>query len=94
MRLPALILALILLPTLVPDHSTYAQKQTPPEDQIVIYVIQLDYANAENLAAVLAPLLSPEGRVVAYTPTNSLIVKDKASVVKRVVEITKGPTTQ
>ena len=94
MRLPALILALILLPTLVPGHSTHAQKQTPPEDQIVIYVIQLDYANAENLAAVLAQLLSPEGRVVAYTPTNSLIVKDKASVVKRVVEITKGPTTQ
>ncbi len=94
MRLPALILALILLPTLLPGHSAYAQKQTSPDDQIVICVIQLDYANAENLAGVLAPLLSPEGRVVAYTPTNSLIVKDKASVVKRVVEITKGPTTQ
>jgi hypothetical protein len=31
-----------------------------------------------------------DGRVVAYKPTNSLIIKDRASLVKRLVEIIKG----
>jgi len=60
-------------------------------DPIVIQVIELDYADANQLAAVLTPLLSPEGSIVAYSRTNSLIIKDRASNVKRLVELIKGP---
>ncbi len=94
MRLPTLIFVFILLLTPIPYHSAAAQKQVPPEDRVVIQVVQLDYADAEHLASVLAPLLSPQGRIVAYSRTNSLIIKDRASVVKMLVEIIKGPLAQ
>ncbi len=72
-----------------PDHGL-AQEARPSRDPIVIQVIHLDYADAEHLAAVLAPLLSKEGRVIAYPPTNSLIIRDRASLVKKLVTIIKG----
>jgi len=71
-------------------HPSYAQGERPLGDPIVIQVLYLDYADAEHLASVLAPLLSKEGRVVAYRPTNCLIIKDRASLVKKLVKIIKG----
>jgi type II secretory pathway component GspD/PulD (secretin) len=91
MRLPTLNLALIFLLTSATYHSAFAQKQRPLRDQVVIQVIQLDYADAENLATVLTPFLSPKGRIVADSRTNSLIIKDEASVVRRLLEAIKGP---
>jgi type II secretory pathway component GspD/PulD (secretin) len=73
-------------------HCCSAQEPRLPGDPIVIQVIHLDYADAEYLASVLQPLLSREGTVVAYKPTNSLIIKERASLVKRLVEIIKGVT--
>ena len=71
-------------------HCCSAQEPRPAGDPIVIQVIHLDYADAEYLASILQPLLSKEGTVVAYKPTNSLIIKERASLVKRLVEIIKG----
>jgi len=68
----------------------YAQKSRSRREPIVIHVIQLDYADAEHLASVLAPFLSKEGRIVPHTPTNSLIIKDRKSVVEALVKIIKG----
>jgi type II secretory pathway component GspD/PulD (secretin) len=85
------ILALILLCLPLAYPSSDAQVKTPTKDRIVIKIIQLDYADAEHLASVLAPLLSPKGRVLAYRPTNCLILRDKASIVEQLVEIIKGP---
>jgi type II secretory pathway component GspD/PulD (secretin) len=83
-------LAPVLLIPLIHLYPSYAQEAKPSRDPIVIRVIHLDYADAEYLASVLAPLLSKEGRVVAYRPTNSLIIKDRASLVKTLVKIIKG----
>lgn len=91
MRQAMYVAAITLLITLVSFQSSSAQATAPQGDPIVIRVIDLDYADAEDLATILAPLLSPEGRIVAYARTNSLIIKDRASVVKRIVEIIKGP---
>ena len=79
----------VLLCTIYLDHG-WAQEARPIRDPIVIQVIHLEYADAEHLAVVLAPLLSKEGRVVAYPPTNSLIIRDRASLVKKLVTIIKG----
>jgi type II secretory pathway component GspD/PulD (secretin) len=81
---------LILLALLICLHPSYAQEERPLVDPIVIELIELDYADAEYLASVLAPLLSKEGKIVAYVPTNTLIIKDRASLVKRLREIIKG----
>jgi type II secretory pathway component GspD/PulD (secretin) len=91
MRLPTLYLALLFLLTLTFHDSAHAQKQRPPRDRVIIQVIQLDYADAETLVTVLTPLLSPEGRMVADSRTNSLIIKDRTFVVRRLLEVIKGP---
>jgi type II secretory pathway component GspD/PulD (secretin) len=61
-----------------------------PADHPGSFIHHLDYADAEYLVSILQPLLSKEGTVVAYRPTNSLIIKERASLVKRLVEIIKG----
>jgi type II secretory pathway component GspD/PulD (secretin) len=68
-----------------------AQDFVPPGDPIVIQIIELEYANAEELAKTLEPLLSPQGRITAYGPSNSLIIKDRKSIVEALVKIIKGP---
>ena len=94
MKLGSFILLLTLLAVAIPSHSSNVQKRSPPRDRVVIQIIELDYADAQHLASVIAPLLSPKGRVVAYPPTNTLIIRDKAYIVKRLVEIIKGPCDQ
>lgn len=94
MKPSSFILLLALSAAAIPFHSSNAQKRRPPSNRVVIQIIELDYADAQHLASVIAPLLSPEGRVVAYTPTNNLIIRDKAYIVKRLVEIIKGPFDQ
>jgi type II secretory pathway component GspD/PulD (secretin) len=71
-------------------HPCFAQERRPSRDPIVIQVIRLDYADAEHLASILAPFLSKEGRIVAYSPTNSLIIRDRKSLVKKLIKIIKG----
>jgi len=89
-RLPLFVLALPLLISLIHPYSSHAQDERSSGDPIVIKLIQLDYADAKELASVLAPLLSEEGRIVPYQSANSLIIKDRASVVRGLVEIIKG----
>ncbi|MCK4488538.1 MAG: hypothetical protein KAU38_17480 [Desulfobacterales bacterium] len=71
-------------------HSSLAQAGNPLRNPIVIQVIHLNYADAEHLASVLAPLLSKEGVIVPYAPTNTLIIKDRKSVVKGLGKLIKG----
>jgi phosphatidylethanolamine-binding protein (PEBP) family uncharacterized protein len=82
----------MLLVSLASLEFSEAQASAPRGDPIVIQVVELDYAEADQLATVLAPLLSSEGRIVAHSPTNSLLIKDRASIVKRMVKIIKGPS--
>ena len=69
---------------------SYAQQSTTPGDPIVIQIIELEYADAEELAETLRPLLSPRGRIAAYGPTNSLIIRDRKSIVEALVKVIKG----
>jgi type II secretory pathway component GspD/PulD (secretin) len=68
----------------------YAQQPATPGDPIIIQIIELEYADAEQLAETLKPLLSPQGRITAYGPSNSLIIKDRKSIVEALVEVIKG----
>lgn len=67
-----------------------AQQLRPFGDPIVIQVVQLDHANAEDLARALAPLFPNEVQIIPYGPTNSLILKGKRSLVDKLVKIIKG----
>jgi hypothetical protein len=67
-------------------HLAASQSPIFPENQIILCLLPLDHANAEELAAVLAPLLSPSGAIAPYTPTNALIIKEKASIVRMLIK--------
>lgn len=92
MRLRIFISVLMLLVSLASLEFSKAQASAPGGGPIVIQVVELEYAEAHQLATVLAPLLSPEGRILAHSPTNSLLIEDRASIVKRMVKIIKGPS--
>jgi type II secretory pathway component GspD/PulD (secretin) len=89
-RFPALSATLALFLILFLNGFSLAQGQKPTGERIVMCMIQLEHADAEELAAVLAPLLSPEGSIVPYPPTNTLIIRDRASVVDKLSVAIKG----
>ena len=49
------------------------------QERVIICMLPLEHADAEQLADVLAPFLSPQGKITAYSPTNILIIKDQPS---------------
>jgi len=57
---------------------------------MVVCLLTLEHADAEQLVSVLSPLLSPNGTITAYSPTNTLIIKDRSSVVQMLVKAVKG----
>ena len=67
-----------------------AQQERSPGGRIVVCMIQLEHADAEYLAEVLRPFLSPEGSLTPYQPTNTLIIRDREPVVNMLSEVIKG----
>ena len=89
-RLPALSVAAALFLILFQNSLSRAEEQKSTGERLVVCMIQLEHADAEELAAVLQPLLSSEGSVVPYRPTNTLIIKDRAPVVDKLSIAIKG----
>jgi len=82
------VLVFIIVPVL--SGLTIAQREKTPGGRIVVCMIQLEHADAEYLASVLKPFLSPEGSLVPYKPANTLIIRDREPVVNMLSEIIKG----
>ena len=80
---------LFLVASLSFTGGVYAQNPGGHEP-MVIKVIRLDHADAAELASVLRPLLTKDGRITAYSPTNMLIIRDKKSLVEQLVKLIKG----
>lgn len=55
----------------------------------VMHVLQLQYVSATALAQTLQPLVSGTGLVAPQTESNSLLLADNASTVKRLVELAR-----
>ena len=72
------------------SSNSFAQYPAPRNEPIVIQIIQLEHAEAEELAEVLRPFLSKDGTITAYGPSNSLIIKDRKSIVRELVRVIKG----
>ncbi len=61
-----------------------------PEDKIITQIITLKYANASEIKKLFTPLISKSSVVLAYSPTNMLIVTDFHSNIKRLMRILKA----
>ncbi len=85
--LASMVLSLFLL---LNSSYSFSQYPAPRDEPIVIQIVQLEHADAEELAEVLRPFLSKDGRITAYGPANSLIIKDRKSIVRELVKVIKG----
>ncbi|MDZ7748686.1 MAG: type II secretion system secretin GspD [Halofilum sp. (in: g-proteobacteria)] len=63
------------------------QSRRASGDRIVTRVVTVENVSAPQLVPILRPLLPQEAHLVAYDPTNRLIVTDSAANVERIVEI-------
>jgi len=61
-----------------------------PEDKVVTQLIPLTYANADEIKKLFAPLISKSSVMLAYAPTNILIVTDVYSNILRLMRIVKA----
>ncbi|MFA7013029.1 MAG: type II secretion system secretin GspD [Desulfobacterales bacterium] len=65
------------------------QELTSPEDKVVTQLIPLKFADAEEIKKLMAPLISKNSVMLAYTPSNLLIITDVHSNIQRLMRILK-----
>lgn len=71
--------------------GTYIATDGAPgsRDAIVARVISVEHVPSAQLVPVLRNLVSPEGHLAAYAPSNSLLVVDRGENAQRLAEIVK-----
>ncbi len=65
----------------------YQGEGLPYTDNFVTQLIQLDNVAVKDVSTVVKDLSSGAGRVIAYSPTNTLIITDAATNLRRVYNI-------
>mgnify|MGYP002641335990 CR=1 FL=1 len=60
------------------------------DDKVATQLIPLKYADPEELKKLFTPLISKNSVMVAYSPTQTLIVTDVLSNIERLLKITKA----
>lgn len=65
----------------------YSGAYTPDSDQMITRIIHLRYVPASEMNKFASKLVSKNGNIDIYEPTNSLIVSDQASSVQRILKI-------
>jgi general secretion pathway protein D len=66
------------------------ERAASPEDKIITQIITLKYATASEIKRLFAPLISKSSVILAYPPTNMLIVTDFHSNITRLIRILKA----
>lgn len=71
-------------------NSPVGSPQRPGQgDEIVTRVIDVEHIAAAQLVPILRPLVPQQGHLVAYAPSNVLIISDRAGNIARLMDIIK-----
>ncbi len=65
------------------------EESTTPRDQVVTQLIPLTYADPVAIKRLFTPMVSKSSVILAYSPTNTLIITDVYSNIKRLIKILK-----
>jgi general secretion pathway protein D len=66
--------------------DTFSGKRVPPpSDEFITRIVPLTKVDASGLLPILQPLVSPDGLLTAYPPTNSIIIIDAGANTDRLV---------
>jgi general secretion pathway protein D len=57
------------------------------DEKMITQVVPLEYASSEELRNLFTPLISKDGSVIAYRPTNHLVITERASNIHRLLKI-------
>ncbi len=68
-------------------ETRFKKKDGVSEDKIVTQLITLKYADVNAITKLIIPLVSRGSVVLAYPPTNTLIITDIFSNIKRLIKI-------
>lgn len=63
------------------------ETQTPRDGQLVTQIFRLQHENANNLVAVLRPLISPNNLITVNSGSNALVITDYADNLRRLARI-------
>jgi general secretion pathway protein D len=70
-----------------PIDTVQGPRATPDRDLFITRLIPLKYVKAETVNNTLKPLVSKDANVIAYAPTNTLILTDTATNIRRLMRI-------
>jgi general secretion pathway protein D len=62
-------------------------REIAPIDRMVTHLVPLKFADINEVRNMLTPLISKDGNITAYGPSNTIILTDLASNVNRLVRI-------
>lgn len=68
-------------------NTTPITRNVPNRDQIVTRLQPLTYVSADELSGLLTKFKSPEGDITVYSPTNTLIITDYGSSIRRLIRL-------
>jgi len=57
------------------------------EDKMITQIIPLEYGSSEEIRTLITPLISKDGLVASYKPTNHLIITERSSNIHRLLKI-------
>ena len=81
-----------VVPSVEARQKSVELRKTPgfvprPDDRIITQIIPLLHANSQEVRKLLAPMVSKQGVVIAYDPTDTLIITDFQSNIQRLLSI-------
>jgi general secretion pathway protein D len=65
-------------------------QNVPAEDRFMTSLTRVNYVSSDDVATLLGRFKSAEGNVTAYAPTNSIIITDTGSNIRRMQRIIKA----
>jgi general secretion pathway protein D len=71
----------------IPTATDAQHPFSPATESFVTQLVPLQYADANDIRGLLTPLVSKESSLLAYAPTNSLIVTDTVANINRLLKI-------
>ncbi len=71
-------------------ETVHGRSALPDSDRFITRLIPMRYIDAEAITNTLKPLVSKDASMVAYAPTNTVILTDAATNISRILQILRS----
>ena len=70
-----------------PVETVHSNRRPPNRDHFVTRLIPLEFIEADSIVVTLKPLISKDAAMAAYSPTNTVILTESSSNIRRIIAI-------